>query len=181
MKLLHQITFQEHPDRGLARVVVRELEIDERETVQVVAVRGRNLRLDQLPRGLVARRRVVREALQGDLLLRHQLAGVLVHLRVVDAQPAEDGERLEERHVAVREGGPVRLVDQLRHPYHGLLAVDDGHAEDGPGGFRVPLAVLLAQPGAHVADVEDLARGCGVAGDLGQGGGLQVEGGRPGD
>ena len=38
-----------------------------------------------------------------DLLLRHHLARAVVHLGVVDADAAEDGERLEQAHVCLVE------------------------------------------------------------------------------
>jgi len=43
--------------------------------------------------------RVIAETVEGDLLLCHELAGALVHLGVVDADAAEDGERLEQHDV----------------------------------------------------------------------------------
>jgi len=52
---------------------------------------------------------VVAEAVEGHLLLGHQLAGALVHLGVVDPDPAEDGERLEQDDVRLTKGGPMFL------------------------------------------------------------------------
>ena len=46
---------------------------------------------------------VVRQALEGDFLLRHQFASVLVHLGVVNAQTAENGERFEHGNVRLGE------------------------------------------------------------------------------
>ena len=46
---------------------------------------------------------VVAEAVERHLLLGHHFAGAVVHLRVVDADAAEDGERLEQAHVRLVE------------------------------------------------------------------------------
>jgi len=46
---------------------------------------------------------VVTEHLQGDTLLGHRHDGLLVHVRVVDAHAAEDGERLHEVLVVLGE------------------------------------------------------------------------------
>ena len=43
--------------------------------------------------------RVVAQAVERNLLLGHQLARALIHLGVVDADAAEDGERLEQDNV----------------------------------------------------------------------------------
>lgn len=61
------------------------------------------------------------------------------------------------------------------------MAVDDRHAEDGPGRLGIPFAVLLVQPRPHVPYIEDLSSGSRITGDLGQRGALQVEGGGSGD
>lgn len=113
MELLHQVALQEHPQGGLARVVVREVEVDESETVQVEGVGRGDVFLQELLGGVVAGRCVVRQAFESHLLLGHQLARVLVHLGVVDTQAAEDGERLEQGDIAVGEGDVVLFVYQL--------------------------------------------------------------------
>lgn len=160
MELLHQVALQKHPYRRLTSVIVRQIKVYKRKTVQIIAIGRWYVRLNEPFRRLVARGRVVGQALERHLLFRHQLARVLVHLRVVYPESAENREGLEKGHVAVREGRPVGLVDQLRDADHRLLPVQDRHAEDRPRRFRVTFAVLLLQPGPHVADVQDLA-GCG--------------------
>ena len=47
--------------------------------------------------------RVARFEWHPHLLFGHHLAGAVVHLGVVDADAAEDGERLEEAHVGLVE------------------------------------------------------------------------------
>lgn len=109
MEPLYELALLEHPDGGAAGVVVVEIEVDEGEAVEVVLVRG-GYRVAGEPEGVVvARRRVVAQALQGDLLLGHQLAGRLVHLGVVDTEAAEYREGLEYRDVRVSERAAVVL------------------------------------------------------------------------
>ena len=52
---------------------------------------------------------MIAEAVEGHLLLGHELAGALVHLGVVDPDAAEDGERLEEDDVRLDERSPLFL------------------------------------------------------------------------
>lgn len=56
---------------------------------------------------------MIAQTLEGHLLFRHQLAGGLVHLRVVDAEAAEDGERFEYRDVRVGERRSVVLPKEF--------------------------------------------------------------------
>ena len=84
---------------------------------------------------------MITEALQGYLLLGHQLARRFVHLGVVDTKAAEDGERLEDRHVRVREGETVVFVDELRDTDHRTLTIHDWHAEDAACRLRADLRI----------------------------------------
>jgi len=52
---------------------------------------------------------MVAEALESHLLFGHQLAGILVHLGVVNAQAAEDGKSLKNRGIRFGEGNSVGL------------------------------------------------------------------------
>lgn len=109
MELLYEIALFEHPDGGTARVFVGEIKVDERETIKVVRFCGRYGIGDESQGVLVVGGRVVTQALEGHLLLRHQLARGFVHLRIVNTEAAEDSERLEYRHVRVGEGRAVVL------------------------------------------------------------------------
>lgn len=115
VKLLHQITLQKHPNRGFTRVHVVQFEIDKSEAVQIEIVCRRYVLFDQLFGGVVAGRGMIRQTFEGDFLLRHQFTSVFVHLGVVDAEAAENRERLEQGYVAIGERGPVVFVDQLCH------------------------------------------------------------------
>lgn len=61
VELLHQVALEEHPDGGLAGVLVGQLEVDEGEAVEVVVLGGGDLLFYQLVGGVVARRRVIRQ------------------------------------------------------------------------------------------------------------------------
>ena len=74
---------------------------DELKTIQLVLLGRLDGIVDQLQRLILTSGCMVRQTLEGDLLLGHQLAGTLVHLRIVDAEPAEDGERLEDGDITV--------------------------------------------------------------------------------
>ena len=54
------------------------------------------------------------ENFQGDLLLGHGYAGLLVHPDIVQSHPAEDAESLHKVLVVLREGQPVEFVHQLK-------------------------------------------------------------------
>ena len=78
-----------------------------------------------------------------DLLLGHHLARAVVHLGVVDADAAEDGERLEQAH--------VRLVELLLT----LLERDEGRSVEAHAVISVltrrtvqPSTRMVAYPGA---------------------------------
>lgn len=109
MELLYEIALLEHPDGGATRIFIGEIEVDEREAVEVVLFRGRYGIGDEPQGVLVVGGRVITQALEGHLLLRHQLARGFVHLRVVNTEAAENSERLEYRHVRVGEGCAVVL------------------------------------------------------------------------
>lgn len=99
MELLYEIALLEHPDGGTARVLVGEIEVDKREAVEVVRFRGRYGIGDETQGVVVVGGRVIAQTLESHFLLRHQLARRFVHLRVVNAETAENGERLEYRDV----------------------------------------------------------------------------------
>lgn len=103
MKPLYQIALFEHPDSGATRVVVGEVEVDEREAKEIELLRGRYRVRGQPQSIVVVGCRMIAQTLESHLLLRHQLTGGLVHLRVVDAEAAEDSERLEYRDVRIGE------------------------------------------------------------------------------
>lgn len=109
VELLYEIALLEHSDGSAARVVVGEVEVDERETVEIVRFRGRYVIGDEPQSVVVVGGCVIAQALEGHLLLRHQLARRFVHLRVVNTQAAENGERFEYRYVRVGEGCAVVL------------------------------------------------------------------------
>lgn len=115
MKLLYEIALLEHSNGGATRVVVGEIEIDERETVKIIYFRGRYGVGDESQSVFVIGGRVITQTFESHLLLRHQLARGLVHLRVVNAEAAEDGERLEYRHVRVGERRTVILQGIFFH------------------------------------------------------------------
>ena len=73
---------------------------------------------------------VVWEHLQRDALLGDGDDGPLVHVRVVNSHPAENGERLDEVLVVLAEREVVELVDQLDDPDDLAGRVLDGHAQD---------------------------------------------------
>lgn len=109
VKLLYEIALFEHPNGSTTRVVVSKLKVDERETVEIVYFCGRYGIGDKSQGVFVVGGRVIAQTLEGHLLLRHQLTRGLVHLCVVNAEAAEDGERLEYRHVRVGERRAVIL------------------------------------------------------------------------
>lgn len=115
MKLLYEIALFEHPDGGATRVVVGEIKVDERETVEIINFCGRYSIGDESQGVFVVRGRVITQTLEGHLLLRHQLARGLVHLRIVNAEAAEDRERLEYRHIRVGERRAVILQGIFLH------------------------------------------------------------------
>ena len=81
--------------------------------VQVVVLRAGHDGFGEVVRVVVGGRRVVAEAVEGNLLLGHHLDGVLVHLGVVNSDPAEDGERLEQADVRLNEAGSAVLKRQI--------------------------------------------------------------------
>lgn len=89
MKLLYQIALFEHSDGSTARVFVGEVEVDEREAVEIERLRGRYGVGGQSQGIVVISSRVITQTFEGNLLFRHQLAGGLVHLRVVNAEAAK--------------------------------------------------------------------------------------------
>lgn len=109
MEFLYEIALLKHSDGGTTRVVISEVEVDEREAVEVVRFRGRYGIGDESQSVFVVGGRVITQALEGHLLFRHQLARGFVHLRVVNTEAAENRERLEYRHVRVGEGCAVVL------------------------------------------------------------------------
>lgn len=109
MKLLYEIALLEHPDGGAARVIISEIKIDEHETVEVVRFRGRYGIGDEPQGVIVIGGRVITQALEGYLLLRHQLTRRFVHLCVVNTEAAENSERLEYRYIRVGKGCAVVL------------------------------------------------------------------------
>lgn len=109
MELLYEIALLEHPYGGAARVIIREIKVDECEAKEVVRFRGRYGIGDESQGVLVVSGCVITQTLEGYLLLRHQLARGFVHLRVVNTETAENSERLEYRHVRVSEGCAVVL------------------------------------------------------------------------
>lgn len=109
MELLYEIALLEHPYGGAARVIIREIEVDECEAIEVVRFRGRYGIGDESQGVVVVSGCVITQALEGHLLLRHQLTRRFVHLRVVNTETAENSERLEYRHVRVGEGCAVVL------------------------------------------------------------------------
>lgn len=111
MKLLYEIALFEHPDSGATRVIIGEIKVNERETVKIVCFRGRYGIGDESQCIFVVGGRVITQTLEGHLLLRHQFTRGLVHLRVVNAETAEDGERFEYRHVRVGERYAVILQE----------------------------------------------------------------------
>ena len=94
--------------------------------------------------------RPVPEYFQRDLLLGHGHDGLLEHPDVVDAHAAEDGKRLNEVLVVLRERQVLELVDQLEDAQDPvvLAAVLDGHAQDG----------LVSEPAAGVDGLKGLTR-----------------------
>lgn len=109
MKLLYEIALFEHPNGSATRIFVGEIEIDERETVKIICFRGRDSVGDESQSIFVVGGRVITQTFESHLLLRHQLACGLVHLRIVNAEAAEDGECLEYRYIRVGERRAVIL------------------------------------------------------------------------
>ena len=52
---------------------------------------------------------MIAEAIQGHFLLSHHLDGTLIHLGVMNADAAEDGEGLKERDIRLIEGRSIIL------------------------------------------------------------------------
>lgn len=95
VELLYEITLLEHPDGGATRVIIGEIEVDERKAVEIVRFRGRDMIGDEPQSILVVGGRVITQALESHFLLRHQLTRRFVHLCVVNTEAAENSERLE--------------------------------------------------------------------------------------
>lgn len=74
---------------------------------------------------------MVRQNLQRDVLLRYRHHSLFVHVRVVYAHTAEDGEGLDEVLVVLGEGQVVELVDELDDADDLARGILDGHAKDG--------------------------------------------------
>lgn len=73
---------------------------------------------------------MVRQHLQRDALLRYGHHRLLVHVRVVDAHAAEDGEGLHEVLVVLRERQVVEFVYKLYDSDYLTGGVLDRHAQD---------------------------------------------------
>jgi len=109
VELLNKIALFEHPDGSTTCVVIGELEIDEREAVEIVYLRGWYRIRDKSQSVIVVGGCMITQALEGHFLFRHQFACGFVHLRVVNAEAAEDRKRLKYRHVRIGEGCTVIL------------------------------------------------------------------------
>jgi len=109
VELLYKIALLEHPDGCTACVVIGQLEVDEREAVKIVYLRGWYRVGNESQSVIVVGGCVITQALESHFLLRHQFARGFVHLRVMNAEAAEDRERLEYRHVRIGEGCAVVL------------------------------------------------------------------------
>lgn len=73
---------------------------------------------------------MVRQDFQSNILLGYRHHSLLVHVRVVDTHPAEDGESLHEVLVVLRERQVVELVDELDDADDLPGGVFDSHAQD---------------------------------------------------
>lgn len=74
MKLLNQVALLEHPDGCSAGVLISQVEVDEREAVQIERFRGWYRVGGQFKGVVIVSSRMVTQTLQGNLLLRHQFA-----------------------------------------------------------------------------------------------------------
>lgn len=68
-------------------------------TVQCIALCRFNCVLYQFVRLRITCRCMIRQTLQGHFLFGHQLAGILIHLRIVNAQTAKYRKSLENRNI----------------------------------------------------------------------------------
>lgn len=139
MKFVDEVARLEHAYGSFAGILVGKIEIDEGEAVKVVFVGWKDLVGHELEGVIVVGGRVIAQALEGHFLLGHQFTRGFVHLRIVNTQATEDGEGLENRHVQIREGGAVVLVNELGHSNNRPLTVHYWHAQDASRWFRAHL------------------------------------------
>lgn len=109
VELLYKIALLKHPDGSTTRVVIGEIKIDERETIEIIYLRWWYRVRDKSQGVVVVGRCVITQAFEGHFLLRHQFACGFVHLRVVNAEAAKDSECFKYWYVRIGEGDTVVL------------------------------------------------------------------------
>lgn len=92
------------------------------ETVQTIVLGCLNCVLHQFGRLCGRSCCMIRQAFQCNFLLSHQFACIFIHLRVVYAETAEYGKRLNDGNIGVRKWIAVFLSKYTKPPYEILSA-----------------------------------------------------------